>query len=56
MEQGGFVAPDATISVALVALDATFTEVKRIVAIVDSCHRIVATVDNCPRRKRCMGG
>jgi len=56
LEQGGLVALDATISVALVALDATITEVKRIVAIVGNCHRIVATVDNCPRRKRCMGG
>jgi hypothetical protein len=46
LEQGGLVALDATISVALVALDSTITEVNRIVAIVDNCHRIVATADN----------
>jgi len=45
LEQGGFVAPDATISVALVALDATFTEVKRVVAIADTI------VDNCLPKK-----
>ena len=45
MEQSGLVALDATISVARVALDATITKVKRVVA------RVVAVVDNSPRKK-----